>query len=107
MDNKNYEKDSNSNNKPSTKRVKIGGNLYKPVLPLGAISIARPSKFSNPFKVKDYGREEAIRLFEEYLVSNRFNYSISQMREELKGKDIACWCKLDEECHGDIILKYL
>ena len=24
---------------------------------------------------------------------------------ELKGKNLACWCSLDQECHADILIK--
>ena len=24
---------------------------------------------------------------------------------ELRGKNLACWCKLDEPCHADVLLK--
>jgi len=25
--------------------------------------------------------------------------------EELRGKNLACWCKIGEPCHADILLK--
>jgi hypothetical protein len=25
--------------------------------------------------------------------------------QELRGKDLACWCKVDQPCHGDILIK--
>jgi hypothetical protein len=28
-----------------------------------------------------------------------------QARGELRGKDLACWCALDEPCHGDVLLE--
>lgn len=40
-------------------------------LPPGTKRVTRPSKYSNPFKIKDHGgkytREEAIKLYEEWL----------------------------------------
>lgn len=24
---------------------------------------------------------------------------------ELHGKDLACWCRLDQECHADVLLR--
>ncbi len=32
-----------------------------------------------------------------------FNYN--DVKRELKGKDLMCWCKLDEPCHADILLR--
>lgn len=25
--------------------------------------------------------------------------------EELRGKNLACWCPLDQPCHGDVLLE--
>ena len=25
--------------------------------------------------------------------------------EELRGRDLACWCPLDRPCHGDVLLE--
>lgn len=30
---------------------------------------------------------------------------LDQIRDELGGKDLACWCPLDEPCHADTLLK--
>ncbi len=67
---------------------------------------ANGSKWKNPFSVKKYGLDECIRLFEEYLMSNK---ELLKDIYELKGKDLACWCKngecADERCHGDLLLR--
>lgn len=26
-------------------------------------------------------------------------------KKELKGKDLTCWCSLNEPCHGDVLLE--
>jgi len=31
--------------------------------------------------------------------------SIDDIRKELRGKDLACWCRLDQPCHGDVLLE--
>lgn len=28
-----------------------------------------------------------------------------RIRAELRGKTLACWCPLDHDCHGDILLE--
>lgn len=30
--------------------------------------------------------------------------TIDDIRRELAGKDLACWCRLDQECHADVLL---
>ena len=69
------------------------------------VRCCRPYKFKNRFKEADYGLDECLRLYEEELVSKLKedpNYL-----DELKNLKLACYCKLDEKCHVDIILKYL
>ena len=60
------------------------------------------SKFANPFKVGDYTLEESIKLYEEHLRSNLLTYI-----EELKGKNLGCWCDQSGPCHAKILLKYI
>lgn len=55
----------------------------------------------------------AVRLFRAYLendgsqpgsVRDSGGAFIAQMaREELRGKKLACWCSLDQECHVDVL----
>ena len=61
------------------------------------------SKWYNPFSVKKFGREKCLQLYEDYL---RNNSELMSCLEELRGKELGCWCH-DLSCHGDIILKLL
>lgn len=70
--------------------------------PSGAVYIGRPSPYGNPFTVEQYGRGNAIRLFEEKLLADPA--AIAAVKKELRGKDLVCWCK-PAPCHGDILLK--
>lgn len=42
---------------------------------------------------------EAIKLYEEYITGSGLDLN------ELREKDLACWCKLDEPCHADVLLR--
>jgi len=72
-------------------------------IPPDAVYVGRPSKWGNPFKIgKDGTREEVIEKYFDYAV-----YSISinpQWLEELKGKDLVCWCA-PLPCHADVLLE--
>ena len=70
--------------------------------PAGAITVARPSKWGNPYPVADYGRDEAIRLYREYL--GQHPDLIAAARTELACRDLACWCAPSEACHADVLL---
>ena len=62
------------------------------------------SKWCNPFKVKDHGREDSLLLYEKYIrekiVENPVHFDLS----ELAGKRLGCWCS-PFACHGDILLQ--
>ncbi|MGH3499770.1 MAG: DUF4326 domain-containing protein [Nocardioidaceae bacterium] len=71
--------------------------------PDDVVYVGRPSRWGNPFPVKTHGRDEAIRLYRDWLQSRPD--LIDAARGELAGKDLACWCPPDEACHGDILLR--
>ena len=75
-------------------------------IPENCIYIGRPSKWGNPYKIDEDGtREEVLQKYRNYLeVALLYN---PHLLDELKGKDICCWCRLDQKCHGDIILEFL
>jgi hypothetical protein len=71
--------------------------------PNGAISIARPHKWGNPFKVGVHAVDaaEAVRLYRQWLPSA----PIFDQLSELTGHDLACWCPLNQPCHADVLLE--
>lgn len=95
--------------------------------PEGAIVVARPSKWGNPYRVMREGgfmwvepdgthlvcstdregnmRErhtEAVALFREKWIPLA---DLTTLRAELAGHDLACWCPLDQPCHADVLLE--
>lgn len=70
--------------------------------PGNTVVVARPSKWGNPYSVETYGRHAAVGMFRLYVVSV---LDIEQMRTELAGKNLACWCPLDQPCHADVLLR--
>lgn len=92
------------------RRVRVTGDLYHGVVPAGAVYIGRAapglpaSPWQNPFRVKDHGAG-ALPLFQRHL--DEHPELVARARAELAGKDLACWCKLDEPCHGDEWLRRL
>ncbi len=69
-----------------------------------AVIVARPSKWGNPFPVLDGGREVAVKAFRVHAVGVA-QFTLARIREELAGRDLACWCPLDEPCHADVLLE--
>ena len=71
--------------------------------PPGAVVVSRPTRWGNPFPVATFGREQAVALFRRYLADHP--ELVEAARQELAGKDLACWCKPGELCHADIWLE--
>lgn len=76
-----------------------------------AVIVARPTKWGNPFRVgeryltskfghaKVRDRAHAVALFRASRHARRPDIA------ELRGKDLACWCPLDQPCHADVLLE--
>ncbi len=48
--------------------------------------------------------EQAVRLFREWLSHPDRAELLDQVRHDLAGLDLACWCSLDLPCHADVLL---
>ena len=76
--------------------------------PPGAVVVARPSKWGNPFPIgTGRSRTEAVELYERALVhgdSASVSFTVADVQRELAGRDLACWCPLDEPCHAAVLL---
>ena len=72
--------------------------------PDGAISVARPHKWGNPFAIGVYARDaaEAVEMYRQWLPSQPLYLEVS----ELAGHDLMCFCPLDQPCHADVLLEY-
>jgi len=92
-------------------RVRVSGDLYHPVVPAGAVYVGRQgfglrrSPWANPFSLREYGRQEALRLYRQWL-SQRPDL-VDRARRELKGRTLACWCQPGDDCHADVLLEII
>lgn len=75
-------------------------------MPPNAVSVCRPGKWGNPFTVEQYGREKAIQMFRDYIghPNSPLLFEPEEI-EQLRGKDLACWCKEGLPCHADVLLE--
>lgn len=88
-------------------------------MPAGAVSTGRPGKWGNPWRVgtlvhhrcgdREWSSrmtaEEAVSFYETDLRAGLLPYTQADVRRELAGRDLVCWCPLDQPCHGDILLE--
>lgn len=101
-------------------RTKGGG------MPAGAVYVGRPTKWGNPIPLSAYrfenadgtpapfnereARRMAVRDFEHALRCGMLRVTVEDVRRELRGKDLACWCALpaageEDLCHAAVLLK--
>ena len=71
-------------------------------IPEDSVYIGRPSKWGNPYYLKrGRDRDHAVNLYRKWLLTNE---ELMADLEELRGKDLVCWCA-PERCHGDVLLE--
>jgi len=100
--------------------------------PEGCIVVSRQSSWGNPFKIGGWYRRvgasycictdynvrwretEGTEIKNAQMAKDWFQWFIGQpsmitdrneIRRELGGHDLACWCRLDQPCHADVLLE--
>lgn len=77
--------------------------------PEGAVIVSRPSRWGNPFKISEkITADEAVSLYRNALAVPRpdmVRVTVEDIRKDLAGRDLACWCKIGSPCHGDVLLE--
>lgn len=90
-------------------------------MPEGAVYVGRPTKWGNPFTTSQntgsrsqpeyWTAEKCVALFRFTMcATDRAGvFTDFEMNEvdlnPLRGKDLACWCPLDQPCHADVLLE--
>lgn len=110
-------------------RTKGGG------MPAGAVYVGRPTKWGNKYEItenrdgtwdiianenwggktqlprscrglpRDVAARRAVTMFEVALRIGECRVTVEDVRRELRGKDLACWCPLGSACHADVLLE--
>ena len=88
-------------------------------MPANTVKVDRTTKWGNPFLITpQMTREQSIVHYEQMIAGkpvaapgisaatqDELRAIILAEVDELKGKNLACWCSLDGPCHGDVLLK--
>lgn len=88
-------------------------------MPANTVKIDRTSPWGNPFKVgstathpvtgkriKIDSSETSIALYQLWLTKTAAGKTLAiAARRELKGRNLACWCRIGGPCHGDVLLR--
>lgn len=75
-------------------------------MPEGAVYVGRPSLLGSPFLVKEWGQAGSVAAFRLYLEYHSAGRAMAVFAKlNLRDKDLACWCPLNQPCHADVLLE--
>jgi hypothetical protein len=86
-------------------------------MPENAVSVCRPGKWGNPWRVSEYVTAKvAVEGFRRAIERGGYQKDPDDrewhpmptpeaIRAALAGKNLACWCPLDQPCHADVLLE--
>lgn len=82
-------------------------------IPANTVRVDRATRFGNPFCVTDErSAAEAVMAFQTWLTVPGCDAGMQERKQrilmalpDLRGKDLACWCKPGEACHADVLLE--
>lgn len=78
-------------------------------MPPNTVYVGRPTKWGNPLsvgpasKLDAYTRISAVEFYKVHLERNP--QLVEEAKRELRGKDLSCFCPLDQPCHADVLLE--
>jgi hypothetical protein len=85
---------------------------------LVAVSVARPGRWGNPYRVVEelrcegiimpaINQAQAVELHRQNITTMMTNFPSvrKELHRDLCGVNLACWCALDEPCHADTLLE--
>jgi hypothetical protein len=76
--------------------------------PHNTVVVTRATRWGNPFLVAADGsanRERAVAEFRAALSEGRLDFTVADVRRQLAGINLACWCPLNRPCHADVLLE--
>jgi hypothetical protein len=73
--------------------------------PPGAVNVARPTRWGNPFLIGTHGAEVVVAEYRRWINEAEQADLLAAAKTELAGHDLMCWCPLDRPCHADVLLE--
>lgn len=95
-------------------------------LPGSTVVVSRPSKWGNPYRLtaaaaREYAdnpfemmadaiyvpvtQEAVVNFYRRFLRTSVGRKICRAAKKELRGKNLACWCKPGAPCHADVLLE--
>lgn len=73
-------------------------------MPENTVYVGRPTKWGNPYSISA-GRSHSLKFYRIWLEEKL--EEDPHFLDDLKDKNLACWCKLSQPCHVDVLLEKL
>ena len=83
-------------------------------MPANTVYVGRPSKWGNPWPspgVTWFTWEQIVAVYRKWIVEQPADSmmglppTVEDIRRELCGKNLACWCPIGQPCHADVLLE--
>jgi hypothetical protein len=95
-------------------------------MPENTVKVSRPGVWGNPFVVTEKMKpgatvggawsyvavptvEDAVACYAEMMATDsepgHRAHELRKRLPELRGRNLACWCRLDQPCHADVLLE--
>lgn len=89
---------------------------------LPCVYVGRPSRWGNPWTLENVSvlgpngkggvrvvrpptREDCIEGYRDDLLDGSIGVTVNDIKAELRGKNLACWCAENVACHADVLLE--
>ena len=89
-------------------------------MPADTVKVDRTTRWGNPFRPEACGSQEAaIACHRAWILGDAARLragkcpaprglappSLDEIRRELRGKNLACWCRIGTPCHAELLLE--
>lgn len=75
-------------------------------MPANTVSVTRPGRWGNPYAITArYSAADAVASVRRMVEGRMGSITEATVRAELRGKNMACWCKPGAPCHADVLLE--
>lgn len=75
-------------------------------LPPNTVYVGQPSMWDNPFTMRPGYYRLAVAQFRQWLLDSDDGRKLRGKMYLLRGKNLCCWCALDQPCHADVLLEF-
>lgn len=70
-------------------------------MPPDTVKVDRSTKWGNPYRIGTCLIPDAKAAVDAFAA----NLPLGDFAQELRGKNLACWCRLEQPCHADVLLR--